>query len=225
METPKKDNEHSSSKQHISSNISDEMTNILLVSKEIEELASIYNASGNIYHNWSHISSCLAELEANKELAEDYKAIKEAVLFHDIIYIPGKRDNEEESALFAENYLKNRGESEEYCHKVRDLVLITKHNEIPVTKDQELIIDIDLSILGQDDQTYQNYTNNVKHEYQKAMPELTDEQFYLGRKNFLKKFLQKDKMYFTKTFSDKYESQARQNLQKEFETVQKKLEK
>jgi len=193
--------------------------------RNFTELASTYNASGNIYHNRSHISNCLDELEANKDLAEDYKAIKDAVLFHDIIYLPWKRNNEEESALFAENYLKNRGESEEYCHKVRDLVLITKHNETPVTKDQELIIDIDLAILWQDEQTYQNYTNHVKQEYQKAMPELTDEQFYFWRKNFLEKFLQKDKIYFTKRFSDKYESQARQNLQKEFESLQKKLEK
>ena len=70
-------------------------------------------------------------------------------------------------------------------------------------------MDIDLSILGEDKNTYEKYEENIRKEYihvPKAM-------YKLGRKKLLKKFLAQERLFQTDIFFEKYEEQARVNIE------------
>jgi len=90
--------------------------------------------------------------------------------------------------------------------------LATKHIEgrIPKNIDEKFVVDIDLSILGQLQERFDEYEKNIKKEYS----QIPEEKFKGGRKIILKKFLDRQNIYFTDFFRKKYELQARENLER-----------
>ena len=89
---------------------------------------------------------------------------------------------------------------------VNDLILVTKHDRIPVNIDQELIVDIDLAILGSNKKDYDFYELDIRDEYSWV----SDDAFRNGRKDVLKHFLGKQ-LYHTKNFIT-LEERAKQNI-------------
>jgi len=74
-----------------------------------------------------------------------------------------------------------------------------------------ILLDLDLSILGKDPQYYLEYAAAVRKEYS-IYP---DFMYRRGRKKVLKKMLEQECIFKTDLFKEKYESQARKNLQSE----------
>ena len=68
--------------------------------------------------------------------------------------------------------------------------------------------DIDLSILGREVKRFDEYEHQIRQEYA-WVPELT---FIEGRFAVLKKFLERESIYATDFFRQKYEAQARANM-------------
>jgi predicted metal-dependent HD superfamily phosphohydrolase len=68
--------------------------------------------------------------------------------FHDAVYELRRSDNEEQSARLAEGALSNAGAPREVGARVATLVLATRHTASPESTDEQLLVDIDLSILG-----------------------------------------------------------------------------
>ena len=81
--------------------------------------------------------------------------------------------------------------------------------------DKNYFDDCDYSILGSSSNTYQQYSSNIRKEYWG----FSDEYFYPERKKFLKKLLEKEFIFNTQHFRDKYEEQARINIQKEADEI------
>jgi predicted metal-dependent HD superfamily phosphohydrolase len=81
---------------------------------------------------------------------------------------------------------------------------------------QRIIRDLDLLGLSTD---YRNNCDNVKAEF----GFLSQEEWRKGRMAFLKKFLSRDTIYHTELYKDKYESQARTNLQNEYDFLLNEL--
>lgn len=78
-----------------------------------------------------------------------------AIWFHDAIYDPRAKDNEEQSAALAETALTTAGIAPEIISQVRSLILITKHTSPPRQPDEILLVDIDLAIIGQARERYE----------------------------------------------------------------------
>ena len=74
---------------------------------------------------------------------------------------------------------------------------------------------MDLAILGTDWTTYLDYAKQVRLEYQQVA--LAD--YNAGRSAVLKGFLERDRLYFSKPFFDKYEQQARENIKREIDVL------
>jgi len=91
---------------------------------------------------------------------------------------------------------------------VYKLILATKHDELQRDHDAKLMVDIDLSILGQPRDVFDQYEVNIRKEY----AHVPDEQFRLGRKNILQSFLDRESIFATDFFKEKYESKAIENL-------------
>lgn len=181
------------------------------------EIETHYTNKTRHYHNLTHIYNMLMQAEALKSDIQDIETLQFAIWYHDIIYKSSKKDNEEKSALFAEKRLKSIIFDKKRIEIIKKLIISTnKHKLILVeNRDNAYLLDLDLSILGTDWETYQNYIQNIRKEY-KIYP---DFMFKPGRKKVLKHFLDRETLYFTDGFKTKYENRARKNLKKEIELL------
>ena len=181
------------------------------------EIDKHYNSKSRYYHNLNHIYNMLLQAEDIKNSIIDYDVCRFAIWYHDIIYKPVQKNNEEKSAEYAKKRLKTFSISEKRIKVVEKLIKSTKKHELILTEndDNSYILDLDLSILGTDWDTYKNYIHNIRKEYA-IYPDFV---YKPGRKKVLTHFLQRNTLYFTDYFRDQYEKQARENLKKEIELL------
>ena len=203
----------------------------------------IYDTNKLGYHNWTHISRMLMNAHNFKEsLDEDswYK-LEQAIKFHDIIYVPGAADNEEKSAkAYLLHQVKTATEVEEPKlaspsrralsavplapkepeaeDPVVSLIMATKNHRAVKTIDNKLfelskiIVDLDLWGLGDSWADYVSAGKRIRSEYINAG--FTDEQFDIGRKSFIRRFLDRESIFLTEFCEDR-ELRAIYNLKKE----------
>jgi predicted metal-dependent HD superfamily phosphohydrolase len=174
-----------------------------------EVLETRYAEPHRYYHKAQHIVECLAEFDSARNLASQPIAVELAIWFHDAIYDTHAADNEEQSALLSEQCLADAGANTDLRVAVPDLVLITKTHDPSRHIDAPLLVDIDLSILGQPEDRFWEYETQVRQEYA-WVPE---DVFCAKRAEILERFLARDRIYTTDWFFQTHEKQARSNLE------------
>ncbi|WP_299891490.1 hypothetical protein [uncultured Lacinutrix sp.] len=181
------------------------------------EIKTNYTSKTKHYHNLTHIYNMLLQAGDFKAEINNLDAFKFAIWYHDIIYKSSKKDNEEKSALFAKKRLKSFNFTEKRIEIVEKLIISTKKHQLILEEnnDNAYLLDLDLSILGTEWKTYEKYIQNIRKEY-KIYPNIL---YNPGRKKVLLHFLERETLYFTETFRDKYEIQARDNLKREIELL------
>jgi predicted metal-dependent HD superfamily phosphohydrolase len=158
----------------------------------------------------------LKEFEVVRHLASDPSAIEFAIWYHDSVYKSRNKENEEESAYtFSCATLFIMREHRNLSEKVIRMILATKHGEIPSDPDTQLLCDLDLAILGQTDEVFDKYEEDIRIEYG-WVPEAD---FRAGRRKILQSFLDRPSIYSTVHFRDKYELAARRNLTRSIERL------
>ncbi len=180
------------------------------------QLATMYSEPHRFYHNERHIADCLTEFDLARETATDSPAVELAIWFHDAIYEPHAADNEERSAQLAGDWIKQFGGKPAFADSVQGLVLATKTHESS-NKDAALLLDVDLGILGRPPERFDEYEWQIREEY--AWVELSV--FNVKRAEILRQFLARDRIYQTEHFFQRWESQARLNLQASVEKLTK----
>ena len=173
-----------------------------------EDLLARYGAGDRQYHNLGHIQACLGLLDAVRGLAESPDAIELALWFHDAIYDSHRSDNEARSAQLAAEALARLGATAALGAVVSDLILATRHQAAPTTPDAAILVDIDLSILGQPAAIFDAYETGIRAEY----GWVAADDFRAGRSKVLRGFMQRPRIYTTEHFHDMLESTARKNL-------------
>lgn len=182
-----------------------------------EDILKHYSKKNRYYHNLSHIKSMLLQADNFEQGIQDFDALIFAIWYHDIIYKPTKKDNEDKSAIFAENHIKMMLFDQKRLKNIKKLIVSTKKHKIIIGEnmDNAYLLDMDLSILGTNWETYENYTQQIRNEY-KIYP---DFMYKPGRKKVLQHFLVRETLYFTEAYRNKFESQARKNIKKEIELL------
>lgn len=170
------------------------------------ELVRRYSESHRHYHNARHIDECLEEFDRVRGEAQDPIALELAIWFHDVIYNPRANDNEERSAEVAEEWLKET--PTEVTVQVRDLILTTKTHSPGEVADATLLIDIDLSIFGKPTERFAEFESGIRSEYAWVPPDV----YCSKRAEILAGFLNRERIYRTDSFRDRYESNARRNV-------------
>jgi predicted metal-dependent HD superfamily phosphohydrolase len=173
-------------------------------------LAAAYAEPGRAYHTTEHIRDCLAQFDAARHEATRPDEVEAALWFHDVVYVPGGSDNEEQSARLAEAALTACGVSSDVAGRIAELVLATRHLAIPKDPDAQLICDIDLSILGRDAAAFDRFEREIRQEYD-WVPELV---YRTSRSEVLDGFLRRRFIYQTRYFRDRYEASAKANLER-----------
>ena len=173
-----------------------------------EELLSRYSEPHRYYHNLNHIAECLVEFDSARELARDPLAVELAIWFHDAVYDTRGSDNEEKSAELAKWCIEEAGGSSALPQSVIALVVATKTHDSSAHPDAPLLVDVDLSILGQRKERFDQYESQIRHEYDWVAESV----FAAKRAQILEGFLARERVYTTQPFFAKYEQAARTNL-------------
>ena len=173
-----------------------------------ERLADAYAEPQRHYHNQQHIAECLAEFDQARSWARQPAAVEFALWFHDAVYDPKAGDNEEKSAALARGCLAEGNAARLFTETVVKLVLATKNHPGHSDADTDLIVDVDLSILGRDEKRFVEYETQIRQEYSWVPASI----FAPKRIEILERFLARERIFSTNWFRDKYEVQARRNL-------------
>jgi len=171
-------------------------------------LVSAYSEPRRRYHNLDHIRHCLAEFDRASTVAENPDPVEFAIWLHDAVYDPKGTANEEKSALWAVEILKEAGCPDRTREHVSHLILATKHSGAPADRDSELIADIDLAILGQPPEVFDLYEESIRAEYSWVPVPM----YAAARSRVLQRFFNRPRLYFTSHFEGLYAAQARGNL-------------
>jgi predicted metal-dependent HD superfamily phosphohydrolase len=179
------------------------------------QLAAGYTEPERAYHTAEHIRDCLAELDLSRDLAQYPDEVEAALWFHDAVYRPGASDNEDQSAELARTALSVGAVPREVADRTAALVLATRHADVPISPDEQLICDIDLSILGREPGIFDAFERQMRHEYA-WVPE---PMYRRERSAVLSGFLRRRSIYQTDQFRQRYEASARANLERLIEKL------
>jgi predicted metal-dependent HD superfamily phosphohydrolase len=172
------------------------------------ELQRRYGEPQRHYHTLQHLGECLSAFDAARGLAEHPDEVELALWFHDAIYDIKGHENEQRSADWARAALTDAGVAAEAAQRVHALVMATRHTAVPSGRDEQLLVDIDLSILGAERGRFDEYEQQIRKEYAYVPGFL----FRRKRREILKGFLDRPAIYSTPYFHDALEARARENL-------------
>jgi predicted metal-dependent HD superfamily phosphohydrolase len=177
--------------------------------EEGERLLDAWSEPHRAYHTLAHLSACLDELDRVRDLAREPGLLELALWFHDARYDPLAHDNEARSAAWASRFADAVGLSR-HADRLSALVLATRHDALPTDPDMALLVDVDLSILGQPPAVFDAYEREVRREY----AQVPDALFAAGRGRILASLLARPALYQTPAMAERYEAVARANLQR-----------
>jgi predicted metal-dependent HD superfamily phosphohydrolase len=175
----------------------------------MQKLTKAYAEPQRSYHTIQHLNECLALLEPHLELAEHPAEVEIALWFHDAVYDVEGKDNEARSAGWAQTQLIAAQVSPEAVERIKQLIMATCHAALPEGRDQQLLVDVDLAILGAPRARFIEYEGQVRKEYNWVPGWL----FRRKRRGILKEFLARNPIYNTPQIRAQLEGRARENLE------------
>lgn len=182
-----------------------------LIDRLWKEIENAYSEPSRHYHTLHHLARLIDELSAVRDKIIDWDTILFSIFYHDFIYDVLQSNNEEKSAARAGECLEILGLNLHSIEKCRRQILATASHEPVADPDCQYFTDADLAILGSERTEYLTYINSIQKEYS-AFPILI---YREGRKNIIRKFLERDRIFQSEYFFEKYESTARGNLRYE----------
>jgi len=121
------------------------------------DLIARYAEAERAYHTLAHIENCLGELSCVPDAALDRDALRFALWFHDAIYDTQAHDNEERSAALAAQVAGAAKLAAPFGERVTGLIMATKHAASPAALNDQVMVDIDLAILGKVQSEFDEY--------------------------------------------------------------------
>ncbi len=185
-----------------------------VVEKWWKTISDAYNEEHRHYHNLTHIAACLVMLdeyhmEHQEMLPFELENIKLAIWFHDVIYDTKAYDNEEKSAGLASEAVKELQFDFFRIDPIKKMILNTKHTSSQlIDHSTDVFLDIDLSILGEVPEIFDEYEMKIQKEYS-WVPSAV---FRTKRAGLLQVILNQPLIYRTEFFKLRFELQARYNL-------------
>jgi predicted metal-dependent HD superfamily phosphohydrolase len=189
-------------------------------------LFSAYAQPPRAYHHIGHISEVLRHyaMVAQGPGWRRPHEIAWAVLYHDAIYRPGRKDNETESAKLALSHL-DRWPAAAGVDGARIAALIEltarhgrlRRGDIVAAADASAdaddtlhFLDCDMAILGAPEPQFADYDRAIAEEY-RAVPRWL---YRHKRRRFFRMLLDSECIFLSDLFRDRFEAAARENLER-----------
>jgi predicted metal-dependent HD superfamily phosphohydrolase len=169
-----------------------------------------YTQKDRHYHNLEHIENMLSELN---RIGLNNDILNLAIWYHDSIYEPDNKQNEEDSAQY---FIQEIGHklTKEITDQITHLILATKLNKLRSGYlNEAIIVDIDLHTLGTPSSRYKKYQECIRKEY----ASIPFKKYTAGRIQILEKFL--SHQILKTRFFEHLEPQARNNIKEELKTL------
>lgn len=125
------------------------------------------------YHNFSHVRQMLSDLPAmlfNNDrmisLGREYATLVLAIMGHDVVYVPGRYDNEQQSAEVTKEILHRYCDAE-LADSVVDAILSTRPGGVDRLSPHmhQYLHDLDYLVFGQPRSVYDSYRTKIQQEY------------------------------------------------------------
>ncbi|GHA70296.1 HD domain-containing protein [Cognatilysobacter bugurensis] len=181
-----------------------------------EALAAAHASPPRAYHNLSHVHAVLRHWRDVHDGPgwDDPVSSFLAVLYHDAVYVPGRSDNEANSAALAVEHMA-RWQAGGDGGRVAALIELTaRHGRLGpagVDRDAALFLDCDMAILGASPAEFAAYDRAIAAEYRGAVPAWM---YRLNRRRFLKGLLARERLFLSEHFHARYDAPARVNLRR-----------
>ena len=183
------------------------------------ELMTAWSEPQRHYHDQRHLRECLALWTRWRGHSPRGGEVAIALWFHDAIYnpqAPVSGSNELNSAAWAARSLVRAGADSDTAQRVHDLVMATQHGftqetapaALGASLDVQLLVDIDLSILGSPAERFERYDQDVRKEYA-WVPGF---RYQEARAQVLQRYLDRPRLYHGEHAVALLEAQARINL-------------
>jgi pantetheine-phosphate adenylyltransferase len=157
-----------------------EILNRWKVDIKMSEVINDWSESHRSYHDLSHLEDLLKMINKLKSKVnhEQFEALVLVAIFHDIVYHPFAKDNEEQSALYFMKRVKDR--SNPMIQKINQAILDTKthiaSNELSV-----IFNDLDMDVFNRNYSGLLKWENGVYNEYKSV----GNDKYREGRVQFL----------------------------------------
>ena len=172
----------------------------------LADLVARYSEPHRRYHDLSHLDACLHLFDEHRSLAARPGEVCAALLFHDAVYDPTRDDNEVLSAALSRTALS--AASIEARDRIARAIEATRTHESAGDPDVALVLDLDLSILGAERETYDAFERAIRAEY----VHVPDDAFRVGRRAVLERFDARRPIYQTARLREELEPRAHANL-------------
>ena len=179
------------------------------------ELMNAWSEPHRHHHDQRHLRECLALWARWRGQSARAGEVAIALWFHDAIHDPKAGSNEMNSAAWAAPSLVRAGIDSDTAQRVHDLVMSTEQatqHDAPAAlssgADAQLLVDIDLAILGSPPERFERYDQDVRKEY----AWVPDFRYRDQRAQVLQGFLNRPRLYHGEAAVDLLEGQARINL-------------
>ncbi len=192
-----------------------------ITEKTFTKIVEAYSHPSRYYHNLKHIFHVLETIQTLQNLSlqnliHQLISLELAAWLHDVVYDPKAQDNEEKSAIYANDLMKSLEIAPRLITNVTRLILNTKFHQADTDDiDSQILLDADLAILGSPTQQYLTYAKNIRQEY----TWISDRDYRLGRRRVLEKFLQRERIYYTDLMFEQLEESARRNMAVEIQNL------
>ena len=173
------------------------------------EILENYTKKWKFYHNLNHVYSFVNLFEKYNKFINNHKnEFLISIYFHDIIYIPSRKDNEEESINMFNKFYNEVKPNNLNKEKAIEFITETKHHSLSKDYDFELDLFLDMDMQIVSDENWEDYENKIRKEYC-----FVDETEYKNkRRQFLESLVNKNRIFRTQIFYDTYEQIAKNNI-------------
>lgn len=175
-----------------------------------EGLIARYDAPQRHYHTTQHLAELFALWPLVAGDAEHPAEVELAIWYHDAVYDAARADNEARSAALATGAMRDAGVPGDARERVERLILATRHEAVPSGVDAQILVDLDLAILGASAERFDEYEAQVRAEY----AFVPDAIFRRGRAAVLTTFAERARIYMTPVLHERLERAARANLRR-----------
>jgi len=169
------------------------------------------------YHALPHVDTVMNDVLQAPLGPRNLDALKVAIWYHDAVYDTKAKDSEEKSVALFRTVAETARLGQPFIETVAGLILATKHAEAPKAFewDKRILCDADLAILGQPEEAFDHYEWQIRKEYR----HVPVKKFRTARRWILQSLLRRQQIYTTGFFADKYERQARKNLERSVQSL------
>ena len=167
------------------------------------------------YHTLQHLRECFEWFEQARADMQQPAEVAVALWFHDAYYDPARDDNEKRSADWARDAAAEAGIAQSTAQRLFRMVMATVDHVPQPDPDLQLLVDIDLSILGADTARFDESDAQIRREY----AHVPEPEWRVARKRMLRGFLDRPRLYGTDRFHSTLEQRARGNLGRALERL------